>query len=78
MFKNVTNSAVKAEVSSGNYQIPILLDYVDLARMLRVDKRTLYNWRAKGLINLMSIGGRGLYMTQQMFQSFMKEKGGNL
>ena len=43
----------------------ILYDLVDLEQIFKVTKRTLFNWRAKGLINFVNFGGK-LYMTHEM------------
>ena len=36
----------------------VYLDLADLERLLKVSRRTLYNWRAKGLLPLTDIGGK--------------------
>lgn len=53
----------------------ILYDLVDLARIFKVSKRTLFNWRAKGIISLIDFGGR-LYMTQAMLVAHIQQRGG--
>lgn len=52
-----------------------LYDLVDLARIFKVTKRTIFNWRERGLINLINIGGR-LYMTHPMLVALIQERGG--
>ncbi len=52
-----------------------LYDLVDLARIFKVTKRTIFNWRERGLINLINIGGR-LYMTHPMLVTLIQERGG--
>lgn len=52
-----------------------LYDLVDLEKIFKVTKRTLFNWRAKGIINLIDFGGR-LYMTHTMLVAHIEAKGG--
>lgn len=52
-----------------------LYDLVDLEQIFKVTKRTLFNWRAKGIINLIDFGGR-LYMTRAMLVAHIEAKGG--
>lgn len=52
-----------------------LYDLVDLAGIFKVSKRTLFNWRAKGIISLIDFGGR-LYMTQAMLEAHIQQRGG--
>lgn len=52
-----------------------LYDLVDLARIFKVTKRTIFNWRERVLINLINIGGR-LYMTHPMLVTLIQERGG--
>lgn len=52
-----------------------LYDLVDLARIFKVTKRTIFNRRERGLINLINIGGR-LYMTHPMLVTLIQERGG--
>lgn len=53
----------------------ILYDLVDLEKIFKVTKRTLFNWRAKGIISLIDFGGR-LYMTQAMLVAHIQQRGG--
>lgn len=53
----------------------ILYDLVDLEKIFKVTKRTLFNWRAKGIISLIDFGGR-LYMTHAMLVAHIQQKGG--
>lgn len=70
-------------ISSGSCQVTeklgkdtsILYDLVDLEKIFKVTKRTLFNWRAKGIINLIDFGGR-LYMTHSMLVAHIEAKGG--
>lgn len=70
-------------ISSGSCQVTeklgqepsILYDLVDLEKIFKVTKRTLFNWRAKGIINLIDFGGR-LYMTHAMLVAHIQQKGG--
>lgn len=56
-------------------EAPILYDLVDLTRMFKVTKRTLFNWRGKGIINLIDFGGK-LYMTHAMYVAHIQQRGG--
>ena len=70
-------------ISSGSCQVTenlgkdtsILYDLVDLEKIFKVTKRTLFNWRAKGIINLIDFGGR-LYMTHAMLVAHIEARGG--
>lgn len=70
-------------ISSGSCQVTeklgqepsILYDLVDLEKIFKVTKRTLFNWRAKGIINLIDFGGR-LYMTHAMLIAHIQQRGG--
>ena len=70
-------------ISSGSCQVTeklgqepsILYDLVDLIKIFKVTKRTLFNWRAKGIITLIDIGGR-LYMTHAMLVALVQQRGG--
>ena len=42
-----------------------LYDLYELEKLFKACRRTLFNWRALGLINLVKIRGK-LYMTQTM------------
>ncbi len=53
----------------------ILYDLVDLMNIFKVSKRTIFNWRAKGEINLICVGGK-LYMTRKMLLDLIEAKGG--
>lgn len=53
----------------------ILYDLVDLEKIFKVTKRTLFNWRAKGIISLIDFGGR-LYMTHAMLVAHIQQRGG--
>lgn len=53
----------------------ILYDLVDLAKIFKVTIRTIFNWRAKGIINLIEFGGK-LYMTHAMLVAHIEAKGG--
>ena len=53
----------------------ILYDLVDLEKIFKVTKRTLFNWRAKGIISLIDFGGR-LYMTHAMLVAHIEARGG--
>ena len=52
-----------------------LYDLVDLASIFNVSTRNLFNWRAKGVIKLLNIGGK-LYMTPKMLNNLIESKGG--
>lgn len=52
-----------------------LYDLVDLEKIFKVTKRTLFNWRAKGIIQLIELGGK-LYMTPSMVLDLIHKKGG--
>ncbi len=68
-------------VSSENYHTtgklgkekPILYDLVDLEGIFKVTKRTLFNWRAKGIIHFINMGGK-LYMTNDMLDACLKAR----
>ena len=70
-------------ISSGSCQVTeklgqepsILYDLVDLEKIFKVTKRTLFNWRAKGIITLIDFGGR-LYMTHAMLVAHIQQRGG--
>lgn len=70
-------------INSGSCQVTeklgqepsILYDLVDLEKIFKVTKRTLFNWRAKGIISLIDFGGR-LYMTHAMLVAHIQQKGG--
>lgn len=70
-------------ISSGSCQVTeklgqepsILYDLVDLEKIFKVTKRTLFNWRAKGIISLVDFGGR-LYMTHAMLVAHIQQRGG--
>ncbi len=67
--------------SSGNCQVTgklgkeksILYDLVDLAQIFKVTTRTLFNWRAKGLISFVNFGGK-LYMTHEMLMACIEAR----
>jgi len=44
----------------------------DLAKLLRVSKRTLQNWRDEGLIDFSQIGSK-IYYTQEAVQLMLEE-----
>lgn len=67
-LKKTTNEVVKEQEFT-------LYDLVDLARIFKVTKRTIFNWRERGLIDLINIGGR-LYMTHPMLVALIQERGG--
>ena len=52
---------------------PILYDLADIVNKLNVSPKTIYNWRVKGSINLIPIGGK-LYLTQKMFNNLLEGK----
>lgn len=70
-------------ISSGSCQVTeklgkdtsILYDLVDLAKIFKVTIRTIFNWRAKGIIKLIEFGGK-LYMTHAMLVAEIKQRGG--
>lgn len=51
----------------------ILYDLVDLEQIFKVTKRTLFNWRAKGLIHFVNFGGK-LYMTHDMLMACIESR----
>lgn len=55
----------------------ILYDLVDLAKIFKVTKRTLFNWREKGILPLIEFGGR-LYLTHKQLEAVIVQKGGVL
>ena len=55
----------------------ILYDLVDLEKIFKVTKRTLFNWRAKGILPLIEFGGR-LYLTHKQLEAVIEQKGGIL
>lgn len=55
----------------------ILYDLVDLEKIFKVTKRTLFNWRAKGILPLMDFGGK-LYLTHKQLEAIIVKKGGVL
>ena len=55
----------------------ILYDLVDLEKIFKVTKRTLFNWRAKGILPLIEFGGR-LYLTHKQLEAVIVQKGGIL
>lgn len=56
---------------------PILYDLADIVNKLNVSPKTIYNWRIKGSINLMQIGGK-FYLTQKTFNNLLEGKGGRI
>lgn len=55
----------------------ILYDLVDLEKIFKVTKRTLFNWRAKGILPLIEFGGRS-YLTHKQLEAVIVQKGGIL
>lgn len=69
MLKNTTIGEIVKEEEVKLY------DLVDLAKIFKVTIRTIFNWRAKGIINLIEFGGK-LYMTHAMLVAHIEAKGG--
>lgn len=46
------------------------LDLADLERLLKVSRRTLFNWRAKGILPLTEIGGK-LYIRKSRLDAII-------
>lgn len=74
---SVTNSASYHVTGNQGKDASILYDLVDLMKIFKVTKRTLFNWRAKGIIKLVDFGGK-LYMTDKMLNAAIVERGGVL
>lgn len=55
----------------------ILYDLVDLEKIFKVTKRTLFNWRAKNILPLIDVGGK-LYMSRERLLAFISEKEGGV
>ena len=78
-YGTASNAATEALIKSQSVESlekdnSILYDLVDLMNIFKVSKRTIFNWRAKGVINLICIGGK-LYMTHKMLQNLVTAKG---
>lgn len=74
---SVTNSASYHVTGNQGKDASILYDLVDLMKIFKVTKRTLFNWRARGIIKLVDFGGK-LYMTDKMLNAAIVERGGVL
>lgn len=48
----------------------IYLDLADLERLLKVSRRTLFNWRAKGILPLTEVGGK-LYIRKSRLDAII-------
>lgn len=75
-----TNAAAESLIKSQSVEKlekegSLLYDLVDLMNIFKVSKRTIFNWRSRGDINLISIGGK-LYMTHKMLMELIATKGG--
>ena len=55
----------------------ILYNLLDLAKIFKVTKRTLFNWRAKGDLPLIEFGGK-LYLSKGQLRELIIQKGGVL
>lgn len=73
---NLSSRELHEAVTSAKNEVK-LFDLVDLEKLFKVTKRTLFNWRAKGIINLIDFGGK-LYMTPTMLEQAIAQKGGIL
>lgn len=48
----------------------VYLDLADLERLLKVSRRTLFNWRAKGILPLTEVGGK-LYIRKSRLDTII-------
>lgn len=48
----------------------VYLDLADLERLLKVSRRTLFNWRAKGILPLTEVGGK-LYIRKSRLDAII-------
>lgn len=70
---SIVHSASDQAIGNSGKEKSILYDLVDLENIFKVTKRTLFNWRAKGLINFVNFGGK-LYMTHEMLMSCIEAR----
>lgn len=53
----------------------LLYDLVDLEKIFKVSKRTLFNWRSVNKLPLIEFGGK-LYLSHKRLMSLIEEKEG--
>lgn len=53
---------------------PEYLDSVDVAKLLKVEQRTIYNWIARGKIPFYKINGRLLFLRDEVDEILQKSK----
>lgn len=70
---SIVHSASDQAIGNSGKDTSILYDLVDLERIFKVTKRTLFNWRAKGLIGFVNFGGK-LYMTHEMLMAYIEAR----
>jgi len=51
----------------------ILYDLVDLTEIFKVSKRTIFNWKAKGILPLFELGGK-LFISRESLLAFIAGK----
>lgn len=54
----------------------LLYDLQDLSEIFCVTKRTLYNWRAQGLLPMFEIGGKAFISAHKLGQLIVAMEGG--
>lgn len=57
----------KVEELSARRKVAELYDLDDLSRLLKVSKRTLFNWRKQGILPLIDLGGRYFITGERLF-----------
>ena len=70
---SIVHSASGQAIGNSGKEKSILYDLVDLAQIFKVTTRTLFNWRAKGLISFVNFGGK-LYMTHDMLMACIESR----
>lgn len=70
---SIVHSASDQAIGNSGKEKSILYDLVDLEKIFKVTKRTLFNWRAKGLINFVNFGGKQ-YMTHEMLMACIESR----
>jgi len=57
----------------------LIYDLYDLMDIFRVSRRTLFNWREKGILPMFIIGERGKsYISHEMLMQFINQKEGGI
>ncbi len=53
----------------------LLYDLVDLTKIFKVSKRTIFNWRANNLLPIFELGGK-IYISRDKLLAFIADKEG--